>query len=116
MVKIRVAFGMDDEEHLCAGHYGDSKFFLIYDIEDGKIKFVEKRENKAADMEEEGHGDIKKFKAVISQLEDVDILAAYRMGPNFVRIRDNTKKTVFFTKTRNLNEAIKRLMDSLENL
>ncbi len=114
MSLYRVAFGMEDEKKLTDGHYGDSKFFLIYEIEDGKIRFVERRENKAADIEEAEHGDVNKFKAVISQLGDVDILAAYRMGPNFVRIKNNTKKRVIFTKTRDLEEAIKRVIEEIE--
>lgn len=113
---MRVAFGMEDDEHLTAGHYGDSRFFLIYDIENGEARFVEKRPNRAADMAEEEHGDVRKFRAVISQLEDVDVLAAFRMGPNFVRIRDNTNKKVFFTRTRDLKEALKRLMEEIDKL
>ncbi len=70
---MRVAFGMEDDEHLTEGHYGDSKFFLIYEIDERGIRLIEKRENKAADMEEAEHGDVNKFKAVIAQLMDVDV-------------------------------------------
>jgi predicted Fe-Mo cluster-binding NifX family protein len=109
-----VAFGMDDEKHLTAGHYGDSKFFLIYRIKDGKAELVEKRENRAADMEEAEHGDVRKFRAVLSQLDDVDVLAAFRMGPNFVRIRDSTDKKVIFTRTRELDKALEVVLKKIE--
>ena len=111
---MRIAVGMEDEKNLTDGHFGDSKFFLIYEIRDGKPVLVEKRENRAADMEEEEHGDVRKFRAVIEQLQDVDVLVAFRMGLNFVRIRDNTNKKVFFTKTRDLDLALRRFLDSLK--
>ncbi len=113
---MRVAFGMEDNEHLTEGHYGDSKFFLIYEIDENGIKMVEKRENKAADIEEAEHGDVNKFKAVIAHLMDVDVLAAYRMGPNFVRIKEKTNKRVFLTRNRDLNRALERLRENFEKL
>ena len=117
---LRVAFGMEDEEHLINAHYGDSEFFGIYEIcVDGSIKLLEKRHNKAKDFEEEengGHGDPRKFKAVVSQLLDVDVLAAFRMGPNFLRIRDKTNKVAFFTRTRDLQLALQRFVENFDEL
>ena len=110
---MRVAFGMENENYLKDGHYGDSKFFLIYEIDDGKITLIERREN-SAQVNSEKHGDVDKFRAVISQLQDVDAFAAYRMGPNFVRIRDNTDKKVFFTRARDLKTAINRVLEEIK--
>ncbi len=112
---MKVAFGMEDDKNLTDGHYGDSKYFLIYEFDGEKFRLVEKRENKAASMNEEAHGDIKKFKAVISQLEDVDVLAAFRMGPNFLRIKGNTTKKVIFTKTRELEKALEVVVNELKS-
>ncbi|MDV3104608.1 NifB/NifX family molybdenum-iron cluster-binding protein [Thermococcus waiotapuensis] len=117
---LKVAFGMEGEETLTDAHYGDSEFFAIYEIcEDGSVKLLEKRPNKARDFEEkhdEGHGDPEKFKAVLGQLLDVDVLAAFRMGPNFLRIRDKTKKVAFFTRTRDLRLALQRVFEDFEEL
>ncbi|WP_297491333.1 NifB/NifX family molybdenum-iron cluster-binding protein [Thermococcus sp.] len=113
---LRVAFGMEDEGHLIDAHYGDSEFFAVYEVcEDGRIKLLEKRPNKAKDFEEE-HGDPRKFKAVVSQLLDVDVLAAFRMGPNFLRIRDRTNKVAFFTRTRDLKLALQRVVENFSSL
>ena len=109
-----VAFGMENERVMFDGHYGDSKFFAIYEITPrGEVKFVEKRSNEAKDVEEEEHGDVNKFRAVISQLKDVDLLAAYRMGPNFLRIKENTNKEVFFTRTKDFSKAMENLLQYL---
>ncbi|ASJ11111.1 dinitrogenase iron-molybdenum cofactor [Thermococcus sp. P6] len=116
---LKVAFGMENDETLVDAHYGDSEFFAIYEVcEDGSVKLLEKRVNKAKDFEEEddGHGDPRKFKAVVGQLMDVDVLAAFRMGPNFLRIRDNTNKAVFFTRTRELSVALQRLVENFDSL
>ncbi len=108
---MKVAFGMESDEKLFDGHYGDSEFFAIYEITPhGEVKFLEKRENQAKEIEEREHGDFEKFRAVISQLMDVDIIAAYRMGPNFLRIKNNTTKEVFFTRTRDLKIAMENLL------
>ncbi len=114
---LKVAFGMEDEEHLIDAHYGDSEFFTVYEVcEDGRVKLLEKRPNKAKDFEEEEHGDPRKFKAVVSQLLDVDLLAAFRMGPNFLRIRDRTNKVAFFTRTRDLKLALQRVVENFSSL
>jgi len=117
---LKVAFGMEDDEHLIDAHYGDSEFFAIYEVcEDGSVRLIEKRPNKAKDFEEEhdeGHGDPRKFKAVVSQLLDVDVLAAFRMGPNFLRIRDKTNKVAFFTRTRDLKLALQRILENFDDL
>ncbi|NJE31432.1 dinitrogenase iron-molybdenum cofactor [Thermococcus sp. 18S1] len=116
---LKVAFGMENDETLIDAHYGDSEFFATYEVcEDKSVKLLEKRHNKAKDFEEEddGHGDPRKFKAVVSQLLDVDVLAAFRMGPNFLRIRDKTNKVAFFTRTRDLNLALQRFIENFDDL
>ncbi len=117
--KLRVAFGMIDDENLIKGHFGDSKFYYIVDIyEDGKHEIVEKRINEASELEEHEshHGDPNKFKAVISQLPDVDVLAAFVMGPNIKRIREKSDKVPFFTKTTDFNQALQRVKEHFEEL
>ena len=117
---LKVAFGMEDDERLVDAHYGDSEFFGIYAVcEGGTVRLIEKRPNKAKDFEEDesgGHGDPRKFKAVVSQLLDVDVLAAFRMGPNFLRIRDKTNKVAFFTRTRDLKLALQRVVENFNDL
>ena len=114
---LKVAFGMEDDEKLIDAHYGDSNFFAIYDVcEDGSYRLLEKRINKAKEVEEEEHGDPKKFRAIVELLEDVDVLAAFRMGPNFLRIRDQSDKVAFFTRTRDLKVALQRVIENFDEL
>jgi len=114
MRKLRISFGMENEDLLSAGHYGDSAFFLIYDFyENGILEFIEKRENITG---ESLHGDFEKFKNIINILYDVDVFAAYRMGPNFLNIRDKSNKIPYLTRTRNLKESIDLVKNNFEFL
>ena len=116
---LRVAFEMKNDTTLVNSHYGDSNFFAIYEIcKEGDIPLIEKRYNKAKGFKEDDnrHGDLRKFKAVISQLLDIDILAPFRMEPNFLRIRDKTNKVPFFTKTRDLNLSLHRIVEHFDEL
>ncbi len=113
---LKVAFGMEDDKTLMDAHYGDSKFFAIYEVCESGFRLIEKRPNKALEVEEETHGDPRKLEAVMNQLKDVDVLAAFRMGPNFLRIKEKKLKAVFFTRTRDLDLALKRLMENFDEV
>lgn len=117
---LKVAFKLNRNNELTEEHFGDSDKFAIYEIsDDGSVKLIEYRENKAKDIEEdhsEHHGDPKKLKAVISQLHDVDVLAGFIMGPNLLRIKRNSDKVPFLTRTRDLNLAIKRVIENFNEL
>lgn len=110
-----IAAGSNDKISFNTSHFGESRYFMIYEIhENGYVVFREMRINKAADMEEEMHGDPKKFKAVILQLEDVDVLLAYAMGPNFRRIVENSDKIPYII--RGVARKTKRIEDGLREI
>ncbi len=96
---LRVAVATDDGVNLTRSHFGDAKFYHIYELEPGKEpRLVEVRENRTRDLEEQGHGDPRKFRAVIQLLSDVDVFIAWVMGPNFVRVRDQSDKIPFLIR------------------
>lgn len=115
MKKLRVSFGMDDETTLSSKHFGDSLFFLIYDIyENGNFEFIEKRWNSST-IENE-HGDINKFRSIVSLLSDVDVLVAYRMGPNFLNIKNNSNKIPFLTRDKNFQRSLELVIKNFDKL
>lgn len=112
--KLRLAFGMEDDYLLSNNHFGESNYFLIIDLyDDGNIIVLEKRKNETI---EEKHGDFTKFKNIIKILEDVDVFVAYRMGPNFMNIKNNSDKIPFLTRTRNLDESLRIVINNFEKL
>ncbi|MGB9759899.1 MAG: NifB/NifX family molybdenum-iron cluster-binding protein [Thermoproteota archaeon] len=117
MRKLRVAFGMGSNSLLSDEHFGDSEFYFIYDVyEDHHYEFIERRENTAKNVEEKRHGDPRKFIAVVQMLRDVDVLAAFRMGPNYVQIKNNSDKVPFITGTKKLEEALAKVSENFNKL
>ncbi len=86
-MKLKVAVGTDDNKKFTNEHFGDSKYFLIYNWDDDGIHLVEERKN--IKFDEETHGDAKKASHISNQLKDVNVLMAKVFGPNIVRIRKN---------------------------
>ena len=86
-MKFRITCGTNDEKTFCLDHFGDSKYFLVYEVdsETKDINFLEKIENNS--LEEKMHGDPKKAKGISGILKDVKVLVAFAMGPNIVRMR-----------------------------
>ncbi len=117
MRKIRVALGVDgDETRLSEEHFGDSKYYLIYEVnDDGSYKLVEKRFNKVREMEEREHGDPRKFKAIDYLLKDVDVFLAGRMGPNFLRV-SKSRHYPMVVGRKTVKEALSILLGRLEEV
>lgn len=84
---IKLACGTDNEIEFTNGHFGSSKYFLIYDfdLETKDLRFLKRIKNST--QEEEKHGDIKKAKSVFELLKNVFVLVAFRYGPNIIRIK-----------------------------
>ncbi len=87
IMKVKLACGTDNETEFTNGHFGSSKYFLIYDfdLETKDLRFLKRIENSS--QEEEKHGDIKKAKSVSELLKNVFVFAAFRYGPNIIRIK-----------------------------
>ncbi|MBA7542670.1 hypothetical protein ES705_34994 [subsurface metagenome] len=86
-MKIKLACGTDNETEFTNKHFGSSKYFLVYefDLETKDLKFLKRIENSTP--EEEEHGDIKKAKGVSELLKNIFVFAAFRYGPNIIRIK-----------------------------
>ncbi len=114
---LRVAVGVDDDEtKLSQEHFGDAKYYLIYEVEeDGSYRLVEKRVNTVREMEEREHGDPRKFKAVVELLSDVDVFLAGRTGPNFLRVRESRHYPIVVGR-RTVEEALSILVCRLDEV
>jgi predicted Fe-Mo cluster-binding NifX family protein len=86
-MKIKLACATDDRINFTKEHFGEAKTYLIYEmnLENGELKFLEERKNTSS--EEETHGDPKKAKEISDLLNDIQVLVAFAMGPNVVRMR-----------------------------
>ncbi len=75
---MRVAFASNDGILLADSHFGDAKYFYIYEIDKEGYKFIEKRENTTG--EELEHGDEMKARSITSILRNAHVQVGYRMG------------------------------------
>jgi len=121
--KIKVAIGIDSSGLLCTDHFGESAYYLIYEIslDDRKIKFLEKRENVSKDFMENVHGDPKKFALIINILHDVDVFIGLRYGPNIKLILNKTNKFPFILrgrarKTRSVEDALDEFISHINEI
>ena len=106
-----IACGTDDEINFTKNHFGDSKFFLIYEVNESGFDLIEKIINTSP--EEEQHGDPKKasFIGKVLKQKEVQGIFAYAMGPNIVRMRK--KFLPIISRVENINEALNLLKKEL---
>ena len=91
MKKMSIALGSNDGENIAPTHMGEAEYFYIYDLfEDGKLDFIEKREN-TSPQEGGKHGLAEKRKAAMAIFEGADVIVGRKMSPNFVKISADTK-------------------------
>ncbi len=109
---IRIAFSTNNGDLLVDEHFGEGKYFDIYEIRDNDIVFVERRINTS--IEEEEHGDPVKAGKILEILKDVDIAIGYRMGPNILRIKKKLLPIV--TRHRSIGKNIELLKLNMEHL
>ena len=105
-MKFKIACGTNDGKTFCLDHFGDSKYFLIYEIDSETLEmiFLEKINNNSE--EEDGHGDPKKARNISEILKDVEVLVAFAMGPNIVRIRKNFVPLI--SREKNIEKSLEK--------
>ena len=105
----KIAFATDNGETFVNRHFGDAKYFDIYTVNSGDLKYIKRIENTTEEDSKEVHGDPKKAKGILELLkkEDVQILVSKIFGPNINRIK---KKFVCVLVNHN------KISDSFEDL
>ncbi len=111
---VKVAIGTHDKKNMHDDHVGDSRYFAIYELEKGSWSFLEYRENNSP--EERTHGDPRKAEAIMKIIEGCDVLVGRAMGPNFVKIRDESPylPVIVRGKHRSIEDALKAINENYE--
>lgn len=113
-MKPIVACGTKDGEHLYSEHFGESPYFLLYELKQGEAEFIEKIENITREEEEEKtHGDPVKAKSISSLLKtkSVNVLLAHQMGPNVIKVSKNFVPVI--SKKVDIENALQLVRDNL---
>jgi len=84
---LRIACATDDGVRLTKNHFGDARYYLIYELDgiNKTIGFIEKIKNLSP--EEKMHGDPNKAASISEILKDSTVLLCCAMGKNVVRMR-----------------------------
>ncbi|MFW5771359.1 MAG: NifB/NifX family molybdenum-iron cluster-binding protein [Spirochaetota bacterium] len=88
---ITVACATDDKKTFSGGHFGEARFYMIFNVDKNGSEQVETIENVTLDYQEtvKEHGDPMKAKHVMILLKEknVQVLANKKFGPNIARIK-----------------------------
>ncbi|MHB2156134.1 NifB/NifX family molybdenum-iron cluster-binding protein [Calditrichota bacterium GD2] len=76
---MKIAVGTDDLSAIRSGHFGESRFFKIFTVENGQIITQEIRENPFIVSQGEGH-EHGQAKNIMQLLKDCDVFLARSMG------------------------------------
>lgn len=110
-----VAIGTHDRKSMHSDHVGDSEYFAVYEVGPDGYRLLEYRSNTSP--EERMHGDPNKAKAIMEIVKGCDVLVGRAMGPNFVRIRDNSPYLPVIVRNREtVEEAVGTLAENYERL
>ncbi|MGB9809320.1 MAG: NifB/NifX family molybdenum-iron cluster-binding protein, partial [Caldanaerobacter sp.] len=102
----KVAIGSNDKVHLSDKHFGMSKFFIIFEVdEENNFKKVEERENPYG----EGKHKHAETEEIMEVLKDCDVFIGRSMGrESQKRIKEEWNKTpVVLKEADTVEEAIK---------
>ena len=106
---MKIAVGTDDKITIRRAHFGESKYYLIYEIVNGKIHSKEFRENPHVCTGEHAHGQAKK---IIDLLQDCQLIIGRSMGAKSLKQLAEKNIEIFITKLENIEEAINLYLDS----
>ncbi len=110
---MKVAFATDDGEKYIDNHFGDAKYYDVYEILESESKFIKRISNTTEEDDEEIHADPKKAKGVVSLFknEDIQTVVSKVFGPNIKRIRK--KFVCILMNNQNIQDSIKIVQDNL---
>lgn len=110
--KIRIACATDDGNNLIREHFGDARFFMIYEMDmgTGSYIFIENIDNSSP--EERKHGDPAKAKSISEILDGPQVLLAITMGTNIVRMRKRFCPVI--SRERDIEKALDLLSKKID--
>lgn len=103
---LKVVFGIDSDGNLYGGHFGDSNYFQIAEINlnEKRIILTEKILNPYSDDDKgihnksDHHGEPEKARNISSLLPNIQIIAAHAMGLNIKKIKKKFHILMFTEK------------------
>ena len=114
-MKLRVAFATDDGKTFMGRHFGDARFYDIYELDEDRASFIKRIEN-TVDEEEDVHADPKKAKGISTLLldEKVAVVVSKIFGPNIKRIKK--KFVCIVVRDDEIDVGLKKICNNIEKI
>ena len=114
-MKLRVAFATDDGKTFMGRHFGDARFYDIYELDEDQASFIKRIEN-TVDEEEDVHADPKKAKGISTLLldEKVAVVVSKIFGPNIKRIKK--KFVCIVVRDNEIDVGLKKICNNIEKI
>ena len=116
-MKLIIACATDDGQTYIDRHFGDARYYAIYQLEGHTWSFLRKIPNTS--KKEEKHADPEKAKSVTAILKDehVQVVMAKEFGPNIARIKRHfVHPAGWLSKWRPLKQDSQRYANILSQL
>jgi len=114
-MKLKVAFATDDGKTFMGRHFGDARFYDIYELDEDQASFIKRIEN-TVDEEEDVHADPKKAKGISTLLldEKVTVVVSKIFGPNIKRIKK--KFVCIVVRDDEIDVGLKKICNNIEKI
>ena len=112
MEKIIAAIGLKNDDEITDRHFGDSVYFDIYELTQNSIKYIKRINN--VKVEERMHGDPNKANAIGDLLKEANILVAFSMGPNILRMKKKFVPVII--NTQDIKKVEKTLVVNFDKI
>ena len=111
---MRVAFATDEGKIFMNRHFGDAKYYDVYNIDENSSSFIKRITNTTEEDDEEIHADPKKAKGVINLFKEdnIQVLVSKVFGPNIKRIKK--KFVCILMNDSSISESIKKIQESIQ--
>ncbi len=108
------ACASDNGKDFIDRHFGESRYYFIYKIDESGIYFIKRIPNTS--VEEKTHADSRKARSVsaILKSEGVRVVVSRRFGPNIKRIKAHFEPVII--KEGNVEDGLRKVFDTLGQL
>jgi len=110
---MKLAVGTDDQKTIRRGHFGESKYYLIYEILNGEIYSKSWRINPFAAGKEHQHGQAKN---IMELLHDCQIFLGRSMGKKSLPQIAAKNIDAIITSIENIEEAVNLYLQGKDEL
>ena len=115
---MKVAFATTDGHQMTSEHFGDARFYPIYEIDNEGVTYIKTIENTTEAEEEHGHhhGNPHKAQGIgrLMKQHGVQVLVGKAFGPNIVRMKSNF--AIVLVKDQTVEQAVQTIQKNFDKI